>query len=50
MDLPRAAAGVAAHHDVVDDLHTAIADHYLRHVQLGLIGVPQPGGDQHGDR
>jgi hypothetical protein len=44
--------GVAAHYDVVDDLRAAIADHYMRHVRLGLIEVhqPQPGEEQHGDR
>ncbi|MBX7267777.1 hypothetical protein KIF24_18185 [Micromonospora sp. Llam7] len=52
MDVLRAAVGIAAHYDVVDELCTAIADHYLRHVQLGLIDVPQPetGGEQHDDR
>ena len=50
MDVLRAAVGIAAHYDVVDDLRTAITDHYQRHVALGLIEVPPPGGDQHGDR
>jgi NTP pyrophosphatase (non-canonical NTP hydrolase) len=50
MDVLRAAVGIAAHYGVVDDLRTAIADHYQRHVALGLIQAPHPGGDQHGDR
>lgn len=50
MDVLRAAVGIAAHYGAVDDLRAAITDHYQRHVALGLIEVPQPGGDQHGDR
>jgi NTP pyrophosphatase (non-canonical NTP hydrolase) len=50
MDVLRAAVGIAAHYGVVDDLRTTIADHYQRHVALGLIQAPHPGGDQHGDR
>lgn len=51
MDVLRAAVGIAAHHDVVDDLRAAITDHYLRHVRLGWIEVPQPepGAKQHDD-
>jgi NTP pyrophosphatase (non-canonical NTP hydrolase) len=52
MDVLRAAVGIAAHYDLVDDLRAAIADHYVRHVDLGLIELPLPdqGGERHGDR